>query len=443
MKAGSSSETRPQSNRAEQVQDMLDEICHFLVNDEEENSEDESVDDEITEEMPSKKPKTDLSTKPVKKLLKKSPPKTRQRKATSKVKDEAKSFKTHDNSSCFVCNVNCGDYDLLQEHFSCKQFFCRVCTEEFSNHSELEKHLLTTHIIHRCKGCTNVYFTKKDYLQHRKSSESCIKETYQCEVCDKVFWKKKYLRLHRAKAHSVGSLKCGICSKTFSLAHILTSHLKAVHPVFENIECNFCKKLFLGPENLKKHVKLKHVEPLENSTFICEVCSKVFTNENLYKQHFKTHDKTEVLCELCGKSAAGQAAMKLHKRHDHPKSRIYTCSLCPLQFDSYNKYSNHKRNYHKDPNKEQPAYCEICGKKFKSTTVLKRHLLIHSDERTFKCNICGASFKQQVALYTHSRTHSDVNNYSCFQCGMTFRWKQTFDKHVKKCHEHPHYLDLS
>lgn len=381
-------------------------------------------------------------------LTRKKPLKKTKLKLESKSVKEEKmdsKFKANDETSCFVCNVNLYDHELLLEHFNNKQFYCRVCTKEFDNHLNLINHF-TSHRAYNCKNCGEIFYCKKDYLDHKKNSDTCSSSLVKCEICEAIM-EKRSLRGHKLQTHfgNTGAFKCIVCAKSFSLAHMLTDHLKKVHIAYEYMECSHCHKFILGPEKLKHHVRMNHVQSAEsNSSFICPVCSKVFTRENILKIHLNKHnDNTESLCEDCGKSIVGKAAMKEHKRYEHSKDEVFVC--CHQTFDSYKSFRNHQRSHYRDAKREQPAFCDLCGKQFKNASILKQHIQIHSDERAYKCDICGATFKQKVALYTHSRIHSETNKYSCDSCGQSFRWKQTFDKHVKKCgmphphHHHHHY----
>ena len=47
--------------------------------------------------------------------------------------------------------------------------------------------------------------------------------------------------------------------------------------------------------------------------------------------------------------------------------------------------------------------CEVCGRECPSKHKLKRHLSTHSEERPFSCQICGKSFKWTEYLQKHMR----------------------------------------
>ena len=77
--------------------------------------------------------------------------------------------------------------------------------------------------------------------------------------------------------------------------------------------------------------------------------------------------------------------------------------------------------------------CHICHKSYKSTTKLKRHLLIHSPEKPFKCS-CGAEFHRNDQLTRHSKVHDKPEKvpkvYECNECQKVFKSNQNLKKHL-------------
>jgi len=86
--------------------------------------------------------------------------------------------------------------------------------------------------------------------------------------------------------------------------------------------------------------------------------------------------------------------------------------------------------------------CQMCDKRFTTSSLLYQHELIHKDERTYVCKTCNKRFNQAVCLYKHQRYH-------CTQ-----RCEQTKMRHVRQinclvyvcceCHQSfYHMLDTS
>lgn len=47
--------------------------------------------------------------------------------------------------------------------------------------------------------------------------------------------------------------------------------------------------------------------------------------------------------------------------------------------------------------------CNQCGKLFKTSKDVKKHLSVHSDERKFKCSVCSAKFKRKDHCTKHEK----------------------------------------
>ena len=62
--------------------------------------------------------------------------------------------------------------------------------------------------------------------------------------------------------------------------------------------------------------------------------------------------------------------------------------------------------------------CHICGRECPSRHKLQRHLSTHTEERPYSCKICGKAFKWTEYLSKHMRTqhHDDNSNPSMYVC---------------------------
>ena len=58
---------------------------------------------------------------------------------------------------------------------------------------------------------------------------------------------------------------------------------------------------------------------------------------------------------------------------------------------------------------KQKRVCHVCGRECPSKHKLKRHLSTHSEERPFSCQLCGRNFKWTEYLAKHMRTQHAVN----------------------------------
>jgi KRAB domain-containing zinc finger protein len=85
-----------------------------------------------------------------------------------------------------------------------------------------------------------------------------------------------------------------------------------------------------------------------------------------------------------------------------------------------------------EPPKSSKFDCENCKKSFKSSGHLKRHVVVHSDEKQHQCLQCPKSFNQSDNLKTHMKTvHSSEKKYKCNECSKMFSLKGTLKTHEK------------
>ena len=66
-----------------------------------------------------------------------------------------------------------------------------------------------------------------------------------------------------------------------------------------------------------------------------------------------------------------------------------------------------------------------------SKSNLRRHTLIHTDEKPFECQECGRKFKVNEALTWHKLVHTGEKPFGCGQCGFWCQQSVDLTKHYK------------
>ena len=77
-------------------------------------------------------------------------------------------------------------------------------------------------------------------------------------------------------------------------------------------------------------------------------------------------------------------------------------------------------------------YFQDCDKKFTSKFKLKRHILIHSQTKTFLCDVCHRAFRRKDHLRNHEKVHDPgktIHTCSYDSCGRTYNSLTSFRKH--------------
>ncbi|XP_068086321.1 zinc finger protein OZF [Anabrus simplex] len=73
--------------------------------------------------------------------------------------------------------------------------------------------------------------------------------------------------------------------------------------------------------------------------------------------------------------------------------------------------------------------CKICDKTFERIKYLKRHLIIHAEQKPHVCSICGRSFVRKEQLDCHLSTHRGVKLFTCKVCGKQFTQRSSLERH--------------
>ena len=76
--------------------------------------------------------------------------------------------------------------------------------------------------------------------------------------------------------------------------------------------------------------------------------------------------------------------------------------------------------------------CTICDQDFSDLPSMRRHRLIHSEEKPYQCEFCDKSFRRKDNLREHRNIHTQENMYKCERCGKTFPRKYTHKVHMSR-----------
>ena len=122
-------------------------------------------------------------------------------------------------------------------------------------------------------------------------------------------------------------------------------------------------------------------------------------------------------CRVCEKKFSSKNGLNRHHKTKHDESNPIKCKICLKVFPTKHHLAVHSRVH----TGEKPYVCSNCGKGFAQKIHLKRHEATHSEERKHKCDICpeGKSFKTKVGLRNHMKYHFEPE-YQCNLCGKKF-----------------------
>ena len=116
------------------------------------------------------------------------------------------------------------------------------------------------------------------------------------------------------------------------------------------MDCTLCNRKFKFNSELKKHVKRIHSMIKD---FNCDDCGKRFCSNPDLTQHKQTHSEEKFPCHICGVKLARKANLIGHIKRAHTK----TAKTAPKAVES---------------GTEQTP-CDVCGKIFRSRCWFRKH----------------------------------------------------------------------
>lgn len=174
---------------------------------------------------------------------------------------------------------------------------------------------------------------------------------------------------------------------------------------------------------------------LENNQrmYQCEICSKTCKDKTKLKLHREIHtNQRNVICQQCGKGFKTMNCLRNHKRTHMPERVYYGCDQCDKKYTQKVQLKKHIEIVHMH---RRDFMCTTCGSSFGTKSVLKMHMLSHSDFRSEECSVCGFRVHTKAKLRRHMKSHTGVRDYECGICGKKFLYSYNVVAHVRNVHE--------
>lgn len=186
------------------------------------------------------------------------------------------------------------------------------------------------------------------------------------------------------------------------------------------------------PITMKEKIPSEMLYNLDDNSFACDRCGKVFAYEYYRDKHLKytrcvDQGDRKYPCNLCNRSFEKRDRLRIHILHVHEKHRPHQCSECGKRFSQSSSLNKHLRVH----SGERPYKCPYCIKAFTASSILRTHIRQHSGEKPFKCRHCGKAFASHAAHDSHvRRTHTKEKPCVCEYCGKAFAQSYELKFHV-------------
>lgn len=160
---------------------------------------------------------------------------------------------------------------------------------------------------------------------------------------------------------------------------------------------------YLQPKPSKMHCRSNQSKPV-SSNVKCDPRVKYLGFTSKLQMHLRRNAGEKLhLCEICGKRFAYKLIRDKHVRIHAVENPYLFQTPCSLKLDLNSKTSTDED--------EKSLSCPTCGKRFRSTRVLKAHLKTHSDDKPFLCHTRGERFTHSLVLKKHVTIHTGEKPY--------------------------------
>uniref|UniRef100_A0A8C6MDM3 C2H2-type domain-containing protein n=1 Tax=Nothobranchius furzeri TaxID=105023 RepID=A0A8C6MDM3_NOTFU len=198
-----------------------------------------------------------------------------------------------------------------------------------------------------------------------------------------------------------------------------------IKTINKSFSCPVCGIRFLHQWSLQEHVRVTSHSAVKSSE--CSVNTKCVKE----KQHGGSCRKVEkepksFSCDDCGKRFRQTSSLTRHMK-GHTGQKPFACELCGQRFSRKHNLNTHMR-VHRG---EKPFACELCGYRCTHKASLNTHMRVHTGEKPFACELCGYRCTQKASLNYHMKVHTGEKPFACELCWQRFSHKHGLNRHMR------------
>ena len=219
---------------------------------------------------------------------------------------------------CKICKYVCVAKDLTKRN-----------TVRLKGHKYMKEHIEMHNKIYQCDQCEKSYTDNDNFKRHLRVVHSDI--IYNCDICEFKVKQADRLKEHILIHEGEFRYPCDKCGGKYVTSSLLRRHHKNVHPATPPVICELCKKVFKRRKKLDAHITNLH---LNERPYHCEkdMCNKQFSSQWALNNHLKNHAALrQHVCEVCPSTFKRYEGLTRHMSI-HTGERHHICLSCGKGF---------------------------------------------------------------------------------------------------------------
>ncbi|XP_012224806.1 uncharacterized protein [Linepithema humile] len=402
--------------------------------------------------------------------------------ANVRIMDNVETIKTVDSSATSLplltgqesLNEQKIDYEDANkiEGVIAENHICGVCGLTFNSRKDVEAHVRAHKAAARASSATQVVSQSESTPTPPQPNKQ---KKMRCKRCHEIV-EACYVKAHAFMCKmKTGIYKCYVCNSSFTTQALLVQHLEThdqsefdVTKTIDNKKLSNADTLQQTQSVASQQKKMQNIlmkksdilsdkitsvksdgsktEEKSKETYNCFLCDKIFTDEEVLKDHLQKHcddlsegeensSKEQYQCAICGDTLESDQALEEHvSKHlfndedntnlinvnqdneDTAKSnkhKIYHCDQCSITFNSETSLKTHAKThiqevttekYQQDSTVIYQYQCTLCEELFDAEEEMAEHLELHNGDAQV-CQLCDKPFRTLEELQEHVATH--------------------------------------